>query len=238
MKHTAGKEVVIMPETGLKRKMLFSLALLVFSLFLFVFSSYAWFTGKFQDYINAEVGFVEVDLDLYFEDESLQRYEAEEVEIAVGVFKPGIYEVSIDNAGAFNFFENLRVDLTVSSNVNTYFRIKIFEQLTLTYLNFDDSITELSILIDGYMPFDYQVTDWFDNRAIDDYIYYKLPVQRTGESVPMQIGLITAYFTGESFGEYPIGYSLQIGFSVEAVQASNGPVNVWGLDLTPWDTSW
>lgn len=242
MIHIAGKEVVIMPEKSLKRKMLFSLALLVFSLLLFVFSSYAWFTGKFEDLVNVEVGFVQVDMNVYFDD-GVTTYPATEVEIAEGVYKPGIYEVDIASPASFNYFENLRVYIEVSSNVDTYFRIKIYEQLTLTYLNLDDSITELSTLIDGYMPFDYQLTDleenliWYDNRIFDDYFYYMDPVIRNSESEPMEIGLITSFSSG-SFGTYPIGYSLQIGFSVEAVQALDGPEQVWSLLETPWEISW
>jgi len=236
------KEVVKMLDRSLKRKMFISLALLAFSLFLFVFSTYAWFTGKFEDIINVEVGFVQVDLDLYFVDESDNRIEATEVEILPDVYKPGIYDVNIVSPAAFNYFDNLRVYLQVSSNVDTYFRVKIYEQLALTIVNYDESITELSILIDGYMPFNYQMKDlenndvWYDNRVIDDYMYYMDPVIREGESTPMEIGMIIS--SGSLFEAYPVGYSLQLGFSVEAVQASNGPENVWGLTETPWGTSW
>ena len=53
---------------------------------------------------------------------------------------------------------------------------------------------------------------------------------------PTSIALISSYFASETFGEYPPGYSLQIAFSIEAVQSDGGPLNVWGLQNPPWDT--
>ena len=230
------KVVVKVLDKSLKRKTLFSLALLAFSLFLFVFSTYAWFTGKFEDIINVEVGFVQVDLDVYFDEDST-RVEATEVETLTDVYKNGVYYVNVVSAADPYYFNDLRLDLYVSSNVDTYFRVKIYEQLTLTIVNYDDSLTELSILIDGYMPFNYETTDWYDNRIYDDYIYYEVPVKRTSETEPTMISLI-ASAPPAGFSTYPPGYSLQLGFSVEAVQASGGPEHVWDLAEKPWGGSW
>ncbi len=226
-----------MEVMDLKRRMLFSLILLAFSLFLFVFASYAWFTGKYSNTLDVEMGFVQADVDLFFMDGST-RVEATEVEIDTGVTKPGVYLVNVVSSAASNHFENLRIYVSVSSNVDTYLRVKVYEQLTLTYENYDGSLTELSVLSDDYMPFNYDFTNWYDNRLSDDYIYYKLPVERVDESTPLEIGLITSYFSGESFANYSPGYSLQIGISIEAVQADGGPENVWNLSTAPWGTSW
>ncbi len=237
------KEVVRMQAKELRRKMLLSLALLVFSLCLFVFSSYAWFTGKFSEWLNAEVGFVDVDMLVYFEDDVLGLVPADDVpdakvEITTGVYKPGIYEINIISNQSANYFEDFRLKLEIKSNVDTYFRIKIYEQLTLTYLNYDNSITELSVLIDGFMPFNYELDNWHDNREIDNYLYYKNPVRRVGVDDPLEIWLISEYFEGQNFANYSLGYSLQIAFSVEAIQAHQGPDKVWGLTETPWGTTW
>lgn len=227
-----------MKGKNLKRKMLLSLALLVFSLSLFVFASYAWFTGKFEDWVNVEIGFVEAEVDLYFVDEFDQRVEALEVEIVPTVFKDGVYSVNIVSPLGDYYFEDLRLKVLVTSNVPTYFRIQTYEQLTLTYINYDDSITELSILIDGYMPFHYDMTNWHDNRDYDNFLYYKNPVMRVDESTAWEFLLISSEFSGDEFSDYSPGYSLQFGFTIEAVQAEGGPENVWELATTPWGTAW
>ncbi len=217
--------------------MAYSLVLLALALSLAVFSTYSWFTARFEETFHANVGFVDVDLDLYFVDDYGTPTPAAEVEIVDGVYKPGVYAVNVVSDGAPDYFNRLRLDINVNSNVDTYFRVKIYEQLTLTYLNYDDSLTELSILIDGYLPFNYEMTNWYDNRIYDDYLYYMVPAQRVAEGVPLEIPLIAAS-AGEDFSPYSPGYSLQVGFSIEAVQADGGPENVWGLVDTPWGTSW
>lgn len=219
--------------------MLFSLAVLVFSLSLFVFSSYAWFTGKFEEWINAEVGFVEVELNAYFDDGVGDPVPAVEAETINGVKKPGVYEINIVSSQSDTFFEDFRLYFNIKSNVDTYFRVKIYEQLTLKVENYDGSITELSILIDGYMPFNYETDNWyFDNRDIDDYIYYTQKVKRTSAEVPLPIGLIESYFAEGNFPVYALNYTLQIAVSIEAVQAEGGPEENWNLMETPWGTSW
>jgi len=237
------KGVARLQDKALKRKFIFSLMLLMVSLGLFVFSSYAWFTGKFERWINAEVGFVDVDIIPYFEDDVLGLVPADDiieakVEIETGVYKPGVYEINIVSGISPNYFEDFRLKVEVSSNVDTYLRIKIYEQLTLTYINYDNSVTELSVLIDGFMPFNYELDDWHDNREIDNYLYYKYPVQRDGVDDPLELWLIDSYFTGENFANYSPGYSLQIAFQIEAVQAFQGPENVWELTETPWGGTW
>lgn len=232
-----------MEEKALKRKLVFSLSLLVISIALFVFSSYAWFTGKYEKWINAEVGFVDVDLLVYFENDEGELVPANEilesrVEVESGVYKPGVYEINIVSGISPNYFEDFRLKIEVSSNVGTYLRIKLYEQLTLTYINYDNSITELSVLIDGFMPFNYDLNNWHDNREIDNYLYYKSPVEREGVDDPLEIWLIESYFSEQNFANYSPGYSLQMTFQIEAVQAIEGPEKIWGMSETPWGTSW
>ncbi|MFA5007169.1 MAG: hypothetical protein WC509_06855 [Candidatus Izemoplasmatales bacterium] len=225
-----------MNDARLRKRFVLSLALLTVSMTLFVFTSWSWLTTLFQEDVDVEVGFVDVALDAYFWDGST-RIEAEEVEIDTGVYKPGVYLIDITSNTADNFFENFRLYFEVASNVDTYIRVKLYEQLTLTYVNYEGDITELSILSQGYMPFDYETTNWYDNRLVDNYQYYRLAVQRVDETTPYEIGLITAYELA-NFAVYSPGYSLQIAFSVEAVQAEGGPENVWGLSVPPWGGSW
>jgi len=161
--------------------------------------------------------------------------EANEYEIGLGVTKPGVFYINIDSNSSIYFLENFRLNIVVKSSVDTYFRIRIYEQLTLSYENYEDTITELSILEADFMPFNYNLTNWFDNRSIDNSMYYKYPVKRVSAIAPMIIPLIPAFESGVNFPVYDTGYSMQIAFSLEAVQAFGGPEYVWGHEAPPWD---
>ncbi len=222
----------------MKRRLALSFALLLFTTSLLVMTSFAWFTALLEDDFTGRVGFVDVDLDVYFDNGSGGRVAATPVEIAPGVTKPGVYSVNIVDSLASNRFEQFRIYILVRSNVDTYLRVKIFEQLTLTYVNFEGVVTELSILIEDFMPFNYDLTDWYDNRTIDNYLYLKTKVKRVDETTPYTIGLITSYFPNETFANYSAGYSLQISIGVEAIQAYLGPQNVWDMPAAPWGVAW
>jgi hypothetical protein len=86
------------------------------------------------------------------------------------------------------------------------------------------------------MPFNFETDNWYDNRLIDNYIYYKEPVQREDALTAMILDLIDSAPAPGDFTIYSPGYSLQIAFGIEAVQASGGPQNVWGLSVPPWNT--
>ncbi len=303
-----------MSINAMKKRVFGSLVVLIFSLALFVFSTYAYFTGMFEEAFSGEVGFVDVDLNAYFDDGLGGHIPAEEVvdestnqmtgtdvaftaststitstALDLSVFvagdkirvagstsndsiyvvtgtpttnsltvtgtlsdesagasvtldkvvtKPGVYYINIVSGGNDYFFEDFRLIIDVNSNVDTYMRIKIYEQLTLIYTDYQGEVTELTILFDGYMPFNYDLNNWYDNRTYDNYIYYTNAVQRTNETTPMEIGLISSYFSGQTFNTYAPGYSLQIAFSIEAVQSDGGPENVWDLATPPWGGTW
>lgn len=222
----------------LQKRLIVSFFVLIITTFVFVGTSFAWFTALLQDEFSGTFGFVEVDLDLYFDNGSGGRIEAEEYVIVPSVTKPGVYNINIVDSNTPNHFEKLRMNVIVKSNIDTYLRVKIYEQLTLKYINFEGVETELSIIIEGVMPFKYELTDWYDNRIIDNYLYLKSKVKRVNETTPLTIGLITQYFPNQNFGNYSVGYSLQIAVSVEAVQYLYGPQNVWGLPQAPWGANW
>jgi hypothetical protein len=153
------------------------------------------------------------------------------------ITKPGVYFVNIVSQSNESFFEDFRIIIDVYSNVDTYIRMKVYEQLTLKYTDYQGDVTELSVLFDGYMPFDYD-SNWYDNRTLDNYVYYDSAIQRIDETTPLEVSLISSYFSGENFNVYSPGYSLQIAFSIEAVQWDGGPENVWDLTTPPWGGSW
>jgi hypothetical protein len=153
------------------------------------------------------------------------------------ITKPGVYYVNIVSSGNESFFEDFRLIVNVYSSLGTYLRVKMYEQLTLTYTDYQGNVTELSILFDGYMPFKYNTTNWYDNRTNDNYLYYKSPVERINDSTPTELPLISEYFSDQDYETSSPGYSLQIAFSIEAVQVDGGPEEVWDLGTKPWDSS-
>lgn len=171
--------------------------------------------------------------------------------------KKGVFEVNITETISDDFIENVRVYIDVYSKQNSYIRLKVYEQLTLTLTTIDTSDpllpeikTELAIKMDEPTDFNYvfknsvqnqldpEHDDWYDNRLVDGYIYYKVPVMRDINLNPTRIGLIKSYFSNLNYITQPLGYSLQIALSVEAVQMYGGPQNNWGLATPPWGGNW
>lgn len=226
----------VMKKNSITQRFVLSFILLVFSFALSVITTISWIKILLQDNETFEVGFLDVNIDVYFQDGVVITPGAE-VEVATGVTKPGCYLVNLVDNSSVYFFEDFRVQVQIFSNVNTYFRVKIYEQLTYTYTSYEGVVTELTVMNPEYMPFNYSTTNWYDNRSIDNYIYYTLPVQRTSETVPLVLDLVASAPVG-GFATYSPGYSLQIAFSIEAVQADGGPQNVWSLATPPWGSTW
>lgn len=232
-----------MRPLDLKKRLVISFVILAFSMSLFVVATWAWFTQLIEDDQTYTVGYVSVDVDPYFEvwnagTETYDRIEATFVTLPENpaIAKTGVYLIVLDTRSSYYFFENFRLRFVVNSSVDTYFRVKIYEQLTLTYENYQGGYTELTILNNSYMPFDYDLTNWIDQRQYDDYMYYSVPVKRVDLNTPTYIDLIDDY-TLDDFPIYDLNYSLQITFQLEAVQAYGGPQNEWGLSTKPWDNS-
>ncbi|MCF7924766.1 MAG: hypothetical protein K9L64_06670 [Candidatus Izimaplasma sp.] len=226
---------------ALKKNYLFlTLAFLLMVVTSFIFISYAWFTQEENVIFTGEIGFVDVDINVYFEDDVLGQVPAEEVVIdeTNNITKPGVYRVNITSSNADYFVEDLRISIDVNSSVNTYFRIKIYEQLTFIYSDISGTTNELSVLYEEGVDLNYDLLDWHDNRTYDNYLYYQNEVKRINETTPLVIGLVDSYFVDQNFETRGPGYSLQLAFSIEAVQSDGGPQNVWGLDTPPWGGSW
>jgi hypothetical protein len=193
------------------------------------------------------VGKVDVEVDVFFEkyDDSgtLITYD-ENLDYSIpvagqGTFtKFGVCKVNISDRNDIQFIENFRVDVKVYSDVDTYFRVAPYEQLTLTY-DVNGMTREVATTQKEYMKFNYDPQSLFyDSRMYDGFLYCTEKVKRSDESTPMTLNLIGDYFEGQSFGVYESRYNLQIGFIIEAVQAIGGPQNSWGLAETPWGSQW
>lgn len=193
------------------------------------------------------IGDVNVDLEAYFEkyndQNELIKY-TENLDYVANVVnegsftKQGVIKINISNRDDIQFIENFRVNIKIYSNVDTYFRIAPYEQLTLTY-EVGGKTREVATTQKNYIGFNYDPNGkFFDNRIYDGFFYCKEKVKKNNDDTPLILSFIGNYFEDKSFGVYEDRYSLQIGFIIEAVQALDGPQNNWGLSNTPWNTDW
>lgn len=193
------------------------------------------------------IGDVNVDLEAYFEkyndQNELIKY-TENLDYVANVVnegsftKQGVIKINISNRDDIQFIENFRVNIKIYSNVDTYFRIAPYEQLTLTY-EVGGKTREVATTQKNYIGFNYDPNGkFFDNRIYDGFFYCKEKVKKINDDTPLILSFIGNYFEDKSFGVYEDRYSLQIGFIIEAVQALDGPQNNWGLSNTPWNTDW
>jgi len=237
----------------MKKRLLLTSVFLVVSFMMVASVSFAWFVSRETLDFQATAGFVDVELIAYYVDDQGEPIidnegniiEADEVEIEPGVNKPGVYAINIVSSDYDNYFRNFRVAILIHSNVDTYVRIHVVEQLTITYVNAADVPVELSVLKDYAMPFNYNEADWYDRREEDGYLYLMDEGRRVSEDEPLFIPLIDTWplmtpdEPGERlYGDYPPGYSFQIGFEIDAVQASGGPQNNWDIISPFWGGTW
>lgn len=207
-----------------KKHILKSLILVSISTMFFLVSIVTAFL-LFWDESTSDVviGEVVIEVKGYFMKDGVE-YEAKNTEY----YNNGIILLDISTKEKLNFFDNFRVDILVKSNVDTYFRVIIYEQFTLTTGN-----TEIAITRDEYSKFKYS-DDFFDNREVDEYFYYKNKVKRVNELTPSIINFIIEN-NDYSHEIYDPKYTIKIGILVEAVQAHRGPYENWGMEKKPWN---
>ena len=184
------------------------------------------------------IGDVEVTLVIYFEKDGIE-YPVEEVVIDVNdnVVKSGVYRMNVTDPNATEFVENLRMDVRISSDVDTYVRVRIVETLILTTENFLGERTEIPIVSEPTL-FN-QESDWYyDELGLEPYYYLMTPSKRINASTPLDVPFITSYFAGANYNPRPLGYTVQFGVEMEAVQALMGPQMNWGLANPPWGGDW
>lgn len=220
---------------------LFMITLLSFVTISLSFAGWLTMTGNKADGVTFGDVVVEVLVSYETENGTFQGnpfYVAETKE--QGSFtKTGIYKIDISSPDSPQFIKNLRVKISVSSKVDTYFRIAAYEQLTLSYQSGDNKY-EIAITQPERMPFKYKSQDngvnpyFFDNRDNDGFFYYTSMVKRNPNTSSKEIIFIDE-FGLNPFTTYESSYSLQLGFIVEAVQSVGGPNINWGLPIRPWD---
>ncbi|TVP94040.1 MAG: hypothetical protein EA374_08015 [Acholeplasmatales bacterium] len=221
----------------MKHRLILPVSAMLFVLMTTLFVVVAFLLNQGTLETASTIGDVSVSGRVFFEQGGFET-DAEEVviDLVSDTRKPGVYTVNVIDVNALQFIENLRVELFVESDVDTYIRVSLVDSLTLLITNFEGVQTEIPIIGD---PFDFNVTsDWVDRVSVDGFYYLQNPVQRLDASTPLVIPLIEEYFPGLSFSPLPIGYSLQIALRIEAVQAIEGPQRRWGLPTPPWGGTW
>lgn len=208
---------------------------LIVSLILLLNIVFAYFVYKEIFLVNNPVGFVGVDAHIYFDDGSTSK-EAEEVVITRGdgstFKKKGVYEVNLNDADALEHINNLRIDINIYSNIEVYFRVRIFTSTVMVVYN-EVTNTTTEYTVTEVTPLKY-ANNWFEhNYNNENYIYYKDKAVKPENSDFLTIPLIDSYFGGDPI-ERSLNY-LHLTIEVEAVQAQLGPQNNWNLPFKPWE---
>lgn len=233
---------MIINKLRFKKAVMFGAIVLFF--LLFVGTTVAYITSRINENKEYVIGTVKVRLKTYFEKDG-NIYDPVYYTADLGnsdFTKTGVVKINISARDDIYFAENFRVDVEVYSDVDTYFRVATYEQLTLLYKT-GDVTRELAVVQDGYTDFNYNFKSsssglFYDNREKDGFIYCMEKVKRVNESSPLVIPLIKEYYSDKMFGTRDSRYFLQIGFIIEAVQYYDGAQNNWDLEKTPWDTDW
>ncbi len=183
------------------------------------------------------IGDIDVTLLLYYHKDGVD-YPIEEVVIDQNdaVFKSGVFQLDVADPQAVEYVENLRIKLLVASDVDTYVRVRIVETLTLTTINYLGERTEIPIVSEPTL-FNFEST-WHYEEGLENYYYLKDKVKRLDASTPLEVAMITSYFPGANYNPRPLGYTVQFGVKVEAVQALMGPEMNWNLPNPPWGGAW
>jgi len=175
---------------------------------------------------NVEIGFVRVRAEVYFDGVLY----SEIIDDLDGF--SGVVEINISDVSDPNYFNNFSVKIFIESSIDTYFRVAVYEQFTLSYDVGGETIV-ISVTQDDFAPFVYNEM-FFDNRIEDDYFYYKEKVKRNNNGSALELDFINEY--QDVYPLYDSRYSINIGFIIEGVQALDGPLKNWGMQRPPWDT--
>lgn len=205
----------------------FLLSLLTVAFFSVKMVGYLFYRDEIDD--QAMTGIVDVELKPYFIDQSNSKVYLEEDD-----FTSGVIELNISDPDSENHFNKFGLDIIVNSNVDTYFRIAIYEQFALSYESGGKS-TVIATTKDKFLPFVFNLEEFFNYRLEDGYFYYQEMVINDGSELLDNNLIEFINVSLEEFPRYESRYSLLVGFSLEAVQALKGPEKNWHLDNPPWD---
>lgn len=225
----------------MRRKYIFlyiSIFLLIISLSITFIAAYL--TDEKENSANLTIGEVGVlAVEVYYLS-GTNKVSYNEVQVLTQT-KRGVYEVNIVDPSALNYITNLRVDIKVKSNVDSYLRVKINDQIVRKTTNYQGVITETVI---RHAPTYFNVdSTWHKQEDPLDvrntYYYYPQKIKKTQSEEYLLLSFVIPYPESEEYNAYGEGYSLQLGISYDIVQANyGGPLNNWGLQTPPWGGSW
>ena len=189
--------------------------------------TYAYLTQKSDKEDEIPIGLVKVNSHIYFENGS-DKTPPQQVETITNHYKENVYHVNISNLNSLYHINKLRIDFNVESSIETYFRVKILDTLTLTRPKSDGTIEELAITSNE--PVNYNIaSNWYYHN--DDWYYYQNKVIKNDNTIPFII-------EGLEYDLMQPQYNIQFAIVVEAVQSHLGPNNNWHLETKPWGGEW
>lgn len=190
--------------------------------------TYAYLTQKTDKEDVIPIGLVKVNSHIYFQNGN-EKTNPQQVETISNHFKENVYHVNISNLNSLYHINKLRIDFNVESSIETYFRVKILDTLTLTRTKSDGTIEELAITFNE--PVNYQIgTNWYYHS--DDWYYYQNKVIKNNNNI------IPFIIEGLEYDLMQPQYNIQFAIVVEAVQSHLGPIHNWHLETKPWGGEW
>lgn len=226
----------------MKRSLFLSILILLIITVLSVTFLHAYFYEKDQFDDEDIIATVDVKADLYFIDDNNNRIEGEYSKILSdeqeeGYTKQGVYRVVLSSLTDDLRLSNLKVDFKVNSNIDTYFRIKIYDSIILKSVdgNRETVLTNTGIkyYFKDYGTNSYEEDDgdsefWYFDK-LSRWYYYKLPVNGLNDELNVPFIYGNTGYEGPTQNRH-----LEIMIIIEAVQAVRGPVENWGLNEKPW----
>ncbi|HEY8445128.1 MAG TPA: hypothetical protein VIK94_03245 [Bacilli bacterium] len=176
------------------------------------------------------IGDVKVIARLFYEKEGV-LYPAREINLNGNDTKKGVYFVNVSDTSALEYIDNLCIKIYVYSDVETYVRVKLFEELSIVK---DTPFGK----IEYSMPMTEDINYHYDSNWIlyDDFYYYPQKLIRQSKQIPTEISFIVPQ--ENLITPYDDDYFLQVGVRLESVQALLGPQKNWGLEEAPWGGEW
>lgn len=146
--------------------------------------------------------------------------------------KKGIYYIDITNKDAAEYIDKVNIKVFIYSDVDTYCRIQIIDQLTVIK-DTEDGRKEYAIPQPN--PINYHI----DNSWVYDkgFYYYPYKVKQISRHKPLELDFILPQ-SSVSQTYYPDGVFLQLAIRLETVQAVKGPEINWGIKEAPWGGGW
>ena len=159
---------MIINKLRFKKAVMFGAIVLFF--LLFVGTTVAYITSRINENKEYVIGTVKVRLKTYFEKDG-NIYDPVYYTADLGdsdFTKTGVVKINISARDDIYFAENFRVDVEVYSDVDTYFRVATYEQLTLLYKTGDGGATSPYTIEEVADP---KLTDVIKTNAVNENGY-------------------------------------------------------------------